>query len=83
MCGYHHQEQGVDNYSQPGTNDAVDLEEGSGDLEEDKNPASDSDINLFEIVCVFDLLFKSLYLKFNSLVIVTRYINRLYCCINA
>ncbi|KAG5223780.1 L10-interacting MYB domain-containing protein [Salix suchowensis] len=32
------------NSSQPDTNDAVDLEEGSGDSEEDRNPASDPDI---------------------------------------
>uniref|UniRef100_A0A6N2LP41 Uncharacterized protein n=1 Tax=Salix viminalis TaxID=40686 RepID=A0A6N2LP41_SALVM len=36
--------QGGGNCSQPDTNDAVDLEEGSGDTEEDKNHASDSDI---------------------------------------
>uniref|UniRef100_A0A6N2LP81 Uncharacterized protein n=1 Tax=Salix viminalis TaxID=40686 RepID=A0A6N2LP81_SALVM len=36
--------QGGGNCSQPGTNDAVDLEEGSGDSEEDRNPASGSHI---------------------------------------
>ena len=32
------------NCSQPDTNDAIDLEKGSGDSEEDKNHASDSEI---------------------------------------
>ena len=35
---------GGGNYSQPDTNDAVDLEEESGDSKEDRNLASDNDI---------------------------------------